>query len=91
MIKHSIRLPGMWPFSVSQSGASHWQQDGTHHGAASRPMIATARFVRLGEPRAAWDFTRHGDPELEGWRLWLYFRGGYAWCLDVLIDRRDAA
>lgn len=74
-----IRLPGCWPISPEFSFA-HWERDGTHHGPKSRPRLMACRIVRLAV-----------SPPSTGWRLWIYFRGGYAFHCGLTIDRRSPA
>ena len=77
----TIRLPGCWPIKIDASLA-HWRREGTKHGPKSMPRIMAILWCKLdtlsGKPH----------PEWSGRRLWLYFRGGYAFCADFIIDRR---
>jgi hypothetical protein len=73
-----ICLPGCWPVIVTAS-LSHWKRNGTQHGAKSRPQVAAASLVRL---------SLHPTSPSSGWRIWAYFRGGYAFFVDLYIDRR---
>ena len=75
----NIRFPGCYPVRLSAS-AAHWKKDGTHHGPRSSPKIASLRIVRLGSTPS---------PLPIGYRVWLYFRGGYALFADAYIDRRE--
>ncbi len=74
-----IKLPGAPPVHVVASFA-HWQRDATHHGPQSRPRLVALSLVKLG--RDAW------DPAFFGRRLWAYFRGGYAFYFDLIVDLR---
>lgn len=93
-----IRLPGCYPLIASVSLA-HWRPNGTQHGPKSKPWLIAFTWVRLlATPQGmfgTWAVERF--PLLanmtmsEGWRLWVYVRGGYAFCTDLYIDRRDIA
>lgn len=72
------RLPGCYPVVTTHSGKSHWHRNGTHHGPQSNPAAFHVSVVTLGT----------GSVDFTGRRLWIYLRGGYAWCVDVFIDRR---
>lgn len=76
-----IRLPGCYPVVIIHS-TGHWHPNGTHHGPQSNPTLVHVDVVKLGEPHHV------PDPTFEGWRLWAYFRHGYAWCVDLHIDKR---
>jgi hypothetical protein len=69
-----------WSLKINGS-LSHWEREGTHHGAKSMPRIMAMTSCRINpylEPH----------PEWSGRRLWLYFRGGYALYVEFFIDRR---
>lgn len=93
-----IRFPGCYPVQISGSLA-HWEPNGTHHGPKSNPALMAAKFVKLEcSPWGLWGThivekfpALLNLPMSEGWRLWMYFRGGYAWHCDIYIDRRDLA
>lgn len=90
-----IRLPGCYPLSISPSLA-HWSPNGTSHK-KSNPRVIAFTYVRLLPTiEGLWGTTTvEKFPKLrelplsEGWRLWIYFRQGYAWHIDVYIDRRE--
>lgn len=73
-----IALPGCYPVDLTQSGLGHWRRNCTSHGPKSMPRLFAASLVRLAS-------VEHPS---SGWRLWLYFRGGYAWRGDLYVDRR---
>ena len=74
-----IKVPGAPPVHLCCS-FSHWQRNGTRHGPQSNPRFAALNFVKLG--RDPW------DRDFFGRRLWAYFRGGYAFYIDVIVDLR---
>lgn len=80
-----IQLPGCYPLHLGASLA-HWEPDGMHHGAKSNPAVIHLSLVKLGTNAAA---RGTPGPDSSGLRLWVYFRGGYAWFCEVHIGRGD--
>jgi len=72
-----IRLRYCYPIVFSWSFA-HWERNATQHGKISNPILASAQILTI---------TLNNPSSMK--RLWLYFRGGYAFVVDVTIDRRD--
>ena len=76
-----IKLPGCHPVHLIASFA-HWEPNGTSHGPRSNPRLIAATLCAL--------FRDNVDSRHLGFRLWLYFRGGYAFFIDAIVDRRAA-
>lgn len=93
-----IRLPGCYPL-ILRASLAHWKREGTHHGPKSDPVLIAAKLVRLeSNPYGRWGVdVIEKFPSLlslsksEGRRLWVYFRGGYAWHCEYYINRSEAA
>jgi hypothetical protein len=62
---------------------AHWQPNGTKHGPRSNPRFVALSFLKLGRDT--------GDEDFAGRRLWVYLRGGYAFFVDAILDRRPKA
>lgn len=72
-----LALPHCPPIVIN-ADAWHWRRNGTQHGPQSSPRLVALSLVRLGNVVAP----------SSGFRLWVYFRGGYACHADCYIDRR---
>jgi hypothetical protein len=59
---------------------AHWRPNGTKHGPQSNPQLIALSFIALGRYTSNKDFA--------GRRLWVYLRGGYAFFIDAILDRR---
>lgn len=72
-----IALKHCYPVNIMLS-TSHWVPNGTQHGKKSNPKLLAVSLINL--PSVCSPSTGH--------RLWIYIRGGYAFCVDLFIDRR---
>lgn len=70
-----IRLPHCYPV-VAMFNNNHWMPNGTCHE-KSNTRLFNATLCELGVWRPS-----------TGWRLWVYFRGGYSCYFELFIDRR---
>ncbi len=66
----------------------HWKPNGTNHGACSNPRVMSALLCNLN-PKECPVGQRVHQEHVWYWRLWFYFRGGYACHFNFRIDRRD--
>lgn len=73
-----IKLPGLYPL-LGRVNTQHWEREGTHHGPKSMPKVAAISAVRLNRD----------NPSFMGLRVWFYFRGGYAFYIEAMADRRE--
>lgn len=85
-----IRIPGLWPFGFSHSRGAHWHQNGNHHGHNGTPINPALFKLTLVDCLGPNNYMNQGRRVSESsvWRLWVYVRGGFAWRLDLNIDRR---
>lgn len=82
-----ITLPACYPILI-ELNLAHWYRDGTHHGPQSNPLLCAVKRVwpeGLHEHEPG-KYVRRQVPG--AWRLWAYFRGGYAFHIDVHVDQR---